>query len=102
MTSAPGQIFMTGIVVLTNPRAINPSRGNRNIAFDVNFPVEDGSHDQSLALLRYFTPENRISDLDKVWQDRFTKAFVITKVCIHFAIPFYTNHVIFSSDSFYA
>jgi hypothetical protein len=82
MTSSPGQIFLSGIVVLANPRAIDPSRGNRNIAFDVNFPIVDGVNHQSLGLLCYFTPENRINDLDKVWEKRFTQAFIISKVRI--------------------
>ena len=77
--SSPGQTLLAGIVILAKPRAVDPERGNRNIAFDVNLPVKDGI-DQALGLLRYFTPENRVTEFQKVWDNTFTKAFVISKV----------------------
>lgn len=82
MTSTPGQILLSGIVVLAKPRPVDPSKGNRNIAFDVNLPVDDGAEHQTLGLLRYFIPESRINDLERVWQDDFTQAFIISKVCL--------------------
>jgi len=92
MSSTPGQIILSGIVVLANARAVDPSKGNRNIAFDVNLPVDDGVNHQTLGLLRYFAPESRIGELEKVWQASFTEAFVISKVCTHpslSVIPFH-------------
>jgi hypothetical protein len=56
MTS-PGQIILTGVVILANPRPVDPQKGSRNVAFDVNLPVKDG-RSRALGLLRYFTPEN--------------------------------------------
>jgi hypothetical protein len=83
MTSSSGQISLTGIVMLANPRSIDPQRGNRNIAFDVTVPSKDGNK-PSLGLLRYFMPENRVNDFQKIWNKKFTPAFVVTKVRIHF------------------
>jgi hypothetical protein len=85
--SSPGQIFITGVVILANARAVDPQKGNRNIAFDINFPVKDGKRNM-LGLLRYFTPENRGSELEKIWDSTFTEAFIVAKV------TFPTNTVI--------
>jgi hypothetical protein len=78
MSSSAGQIILTGIVMLANPRAIDPQKGNKNLAFDVTLPAND-AHKPSLGLLRYFTPEDRVAALQKIWDD-FTPAFVVTKV----------------------
>lgn len=77
--SSPGQIIVTGVVILTNPRPVDPQRGNRNVVFDVNLPVKDGKK-RTLGLLRYFTPENRVNELQKVWENTFTQAFIAAKV----------------------
>jgi hypothetical protein len=62
--SSPGQIIVAGVVILTNPRPVDPQKGNRNIVFDINFPVKDGKK-CTLGLLRYFTPENRVNEFQK-------------------------------------
>lgn len=41
--SSPGQIFISGIVILANTRPVDRQKENRNIAFDVNFPVKGGT-----------------------------------------------------------
>lgn len=79
--ASPGQIVVAGVVILANPRAVDPQKGNRNVVFDVNFPVKDGKN-RTLGLLRYFTPENRIAELQKIWDNNFTQAFIIAKVCL--------------------
>jgi hypothetical protein len=56
MTS-PGQIILTGVVILANPHPVDLQKGSRNVAFNVNLPVKDGKN-RVLGLLRYFTPEN--------------------------------------------
>jgi hypothetical protein len=78
-TTSPGHISLTGIVVLANPRAVDPQKGNRNIVFDVNIPVKDGNS-RALGLLRYFTPESRVAEFKKVWDNTFTEAFIVAKV----------------------
>jgi hypothetical protein len=77
--SSPGQIIVAGVVILTNPRPVDPQKGNRNIVFDVNFPVKDGKK-RTLGLLRYFTPENRVNEFQKIWENTFTQAFIVAKV----------------------
>jgi hypothetical protein len=91
MTSASGQIILTGIVVIAHPRSIDPQKGNRNIAFDVSLPVKDGKN-ATLGLLRYFTPEDRVDDLQKLSVNTFTEAFVVSKVCVYLLLqkPFLT------------
>jgi hypothetical protein len=81
--SSPGQIILAGIVILESPRAVDPQKGNRNIAFDVNIPVKDGNDSQALGLLRYFTPEDRVEELQTVWDNDFSRAFIVCKVRPH-------------------
>jgi hypothetical protein len=76
--SSAGQILLTGIVVLASPRAVDPQKGSRNVAFDVNLPVKDGTN--PACLLRYFIPEDRVGELQSIWENTFTKAFIISKV----------------------
>jgi hypothetical protein len=79
MATPNGQIILTGIVILANPRAVDPQKGNRNIAFDVNLPVKDGK-DETLGLLRYFIPEDKVGEFQKISQNTFTQAFINAKV----------------------
>jgi hypothetical protein len=81
--SSPGQVFITGVVMLANPRPVDPQKGNRNVVFDINFPVRDGRK-RTLGLLRYFTPEDRVAEFQKTWDDQesFTRAFIVAKVCM--------------------
>jgi len=78
--SSPGHIIVTGIVILENARPVKAPKGTRNVAFDVNFPVNDGKK-RTLGLLRYFTPEERINELQQVWKNDFTEAFIIANQC---------------------
>ena len=104
MTSPTGQIILTGIVILANARPIDPEKGNRNVAFDVTLPVKDGNT-STLGLLRYFTPENRVSELQQVWNNDFTQAFVVAKVRL-LQVSYYSKifHCfnIYTLDGFYA
>ena len=84
--SSSGQVIITGIVMLGNARAVEPQKGNRNIAFDVTIPVKDGAKD-TLALFRYFTPENKVDNLQKIWSVQFTQAYIVAKVCVSDPIP---------------
>jgi hypothetical protein len=90
MTTATGLAILTGIVVLAHPRSIDPQKGNRNVAFDVNLPVKDGTA-AALGLLRYFTPENRVADLQKIWTNSFTQAFIVSTVSI--SRSFFQRHL---------
>jgi len=77
--SSPGHIVVTGIVILANAHPVEATKGTRNVAFNVNFPVSDGKK-RTLGLLCYFTPEERISEMQKVWENDFTEAFIIARV----------------------
>jgi hypothetical protein len=99
MTSPAGQIFLTGVVVVAHPRAIDPQRGTRNVALDVTLPVKDGRN-PTLGLLRYFTPENRVSELQRIWDNEFTEAFVVSKVCLSI-LSFHRNQRNFFFDHNY-
>jgi len=76
---SPGQIMITGIVMLANARPVDAEKGTRDVAFDVNFPVTDGKK-KTLALLHYFLPEERVNEMQKVWKNDFTEAFIIARV----------------------
>lgn len=92
MSSPTGQIIITGIIILAHPRPIDPQKGNRNVAFDVTIPVKDGNT-SALGVLRYFTPENRVSELQKIWDNDFTQAFIVAKVSfpLHKTFHFYNT-----------
>ncbi|KAF8954245.1 hypothetical protein BDZ97DRAFT_1928530 [Flammula alnicola] len=77
--SSPGHVFVTGVVILADARPVDPQRGNRNVVFDVNFPVKDGKK-RTLGLLRYFTPEERVGEMQKIWDNPFTEAFIIARI----------------------
>jgi hypothetical protein len=85
--SSPGFVALSGITVLTPPRAIDPQKGSRNVVFDANFFIVDGSDTSSLTLLRFFIPEDMIPYIQN-WQNDpdlpFKKAFVIANVVFHF------------------
>jgi hypothetical protein len=87
--SSPGFVSLSGITVLTPPRAVDPQKGSRNVVFDANFFIVDGSDTSSLTLLRFFIPEDMIAFIQK-WQNNpdptFKKAFVIANVLtFHFS-----------------
>ncbi|KAF8805152.1 hypothetical protein BYT27DRAFT_7104584 [Phlegmacium glaucopus] len=78
--NSPGHVSLSAIAILTSPRPIDPQKGTRNIAFDANFYIIEGSQTSSLALLRYFTPEDMISSIQAFSEKPFQKAFIIANV----------------------
>jgi hypothetical protein len=91
MTS-PGFISLSAITVLASPRPIDPQKGIRNIVFDANFFIVDGSHTSTLGLLRYFVPENMVSIIQSFSEFNFHKAFINANVhfLINFNMPFFS------------
>jgi len=79
MTSS-GYVSISAITLLASPRPLDPQRGTRNIIFDANLFIVDGSQTSSLALLRYFTPANTSNPIQKFSSDTFQKAFIIANV----------------------
>ena len=80
--SSLGFISISAITLLASPRPVDPQRGTRNIIFDANFYIVDGSQTSSLGLLRYFAPDNTPNVMQKFSQDTFQKAFIIANVCL--------------------
>jgi hypothetical protein len=81
MASTPaGSVTVSGVVVLQSPRAVNPQRGPRNVVFDANFCVVEGSRTVAMALLRYFAPNEMANEIQKIAEKPFQKAFVVASV----------------------
>jgi hypothetical protein len=78
--SSPGFISLSAITVLASPRPIDPQKGIRNIVFDANFFIVDGSQTSTLGLLRYFVPEDMLSVIQTFSESNFQKAFINANV----------------------
>lgn len=94
-TSSPGSIIISGVAVLQSPRAIDPQRGPRNVVFDANFCIVEGSQTATMALLRYFASNEMANDIQRMADKPFQKAFIVANVCLlfffHTTHPTYTN-----------
>ena len=82
MTS-PGYILFSGIVILQDPCTLDSQKGNRNVAFNINLPVKDGRKN-ALGFVRYFIPEERDNEMQKIWKEKYTEAFITARVTISF------------------
>jgi hypothetical protein len=82
--SPAGSVTLSGVAILQSPRAIDPQKGPRNVVFDVNFCIVEGSQTVSMALLRYFASTEMASDIQKMADKPFQKAFVVANVCSSF------------------
>jgi hypothetical protein len=78
--TSPGSITISGVVVLQSPRAIDPDKGPRNVVFDANFCIIEGSQTATMALLRYFAPTDMTNDVQKMAEKPFQKAFIVANV----------------------
>jgi hypothetical protein len=79
LTSA-GSVTLAGLVVLQAPRAVDPHKGPRNVVFDANFYVVEGSQTVTMALLRFFAPTEMADDIQKMSGKPFQKAFIVANV----------------------
>jgi hypothetical protein len=79
MTS-PGSITISGVVILQSPRPIDPQKGPRNVVFDANFCIVEGSQTVTMALLRYFAPNEMTDVIQNIKQKAFQKAFIVANV----------------------
>ena len=82
MTSA-GSVTISGVVVLQSPRPVDPQKGPRNIIFDANFCIVEGSQTATMALLRYFASNEMAYDIQKMADKPFQKAFIVANVRLH-------------------
>ena len=79
--NSPGYISISTIAVLASPRPVEPQKGPRNVVFDANLYIAKDTEQSSLALLRYFVPDNMINAIQKITETNFQKAFIIANVC---------------------
>jgi hypothetical protein len=86
--NALGFISLSAITVLASPRPIDPIRGTRNIVFDANLFIVDGSVTSCLCLLRYFIPDRATDILQRFSEERFQKAFIVANVRDSVFLPF--------------
>lgn len=80
--NSPGSITISGVVVLQSPRPIESQKGPRNVVFDANFCIVEGSQSVTMALLQYFAPIEMIDEILSMGEKPFQKAFVVANVCL--------------------
>jgi hypothetical protein len=89
--NSPGSVTISGVVVLQSPRAIDPQRGPRNVVFDANFCIVEGSQTVTMALLRYFASNEMTNDIQQMAQKPFQRAFIIANVRHHILLTVYNK-----------
>ena len=81
MTStSAGSVTLSGVAVLQSPCAVNPNKGHRNVVFDSNFCIVEGSQTATMGLLRYFASTEMASTIQEMAVKPFQKAFVVANV----------------------
>jgi hypothetical protein len=75
-----GSVTISGVVILQAPRPVDPQKGPRNIVFDANFYIVEGSQTVTMALLRYFAPSDITDDIQRINDKPFQQAFVVANV----------------------
>jgi hypothetical protein len=78
--NSPGYMSISTVAVLASPRPIDPQKGPRNVVFDANLYIAEDMQQSSLALLRYFVPDDMINAIQKITDTNFQKAFVVANV----------------------
>lgn len=81
--NSSGSVTLSGLVILQSPRAVDPDKGPRNVVFDANFCIVEGSRTVTMALLRFFASNEMTSDIQKMAEKPFQKAFVVANVFFH-------------------
>ena len=81
MTSA-GSISIAGVVVLESPRAVDPQKGPRHVVFDASFCVVQEMETVTLSLLRNFASTEMATQIQKMAEKPYQKAFIVANVCI--------------------
>jgi hypothetical protein len=81
--TTPGSITISGVAVLQSPRAVDPQKGPRNVVFDANFCIVEGSQTVTMGLLRYFASNDAANDIQMMGEKPFQKAFVVANVRIY-------------------
>ncbi|KAF5386086.1 hypothetical protein D9615_002445 [Tricholomella constricta] len=78
MNSTPGHVSISGIALLQEPRALDPSKGQRHLVFDATFCVIEGTGSGTVGLFRYFTSDDMAAKIMNM--PDFQKAFVVANI----------------------
>ena len=81
MNSA-GSISIAGVVVLESPRAVEPQKGPRHVVFNASFCIIQETETVTLSLLRYFASTEMATQIQKMAEKPYQKAFVVANVCL--------------------
>ena len=80
-----GSATISGLAVLESPQCVDPQKGPRNVVFDANFCIVEGSETVTMGLLQYFTLNKMANEIQTMADKPYQKAFIIANVC-HTAI----------------
>jgi hypothetical protein len=78
--NSPGYMSISTVAVLASPRPVDPQKGPRNVVFDANLYIAEDTEQSSLALLRFFVPDDMINAIQKITETNFQKAFIVANV----------------------
>ena len=79
--NAAGSATISGLAVLESPRCVNPQKGPRNVVFDANFCIVEGSETVTMGLLRYFASNEMANEIQTMADKPYQKAFIVANVC---------------------
>ena len=79
-----GSVTISGLAVLLSPWAVDPQKGPRNVVFDANFYIVEGSETGTMALLRYFASNEMTVQIQKMADKPYQKAFIVAHVNFFF------------------
>lgn len=83
--NSTGSISIAGVVVLEAPRPVDPQKGTRHVVFDASFYIVQETETVTMGLLRYFASIEMATEIQKMNDKPFQKAFVVATVnfCPH-------------------
>ena len=79
--NAAGSATISGLAVLESPRCVDPQKGSRNVVFDANFCIVEGSETVAMGLLRYFASNEMENEIQTMADKPYQKAFIVANVC---------------------
>jgi hypothetical protein len=80
--NSTASVCIAGVVVLESPRPVDPQKGSRHVVFDASFCIVHESETVTLSLLRYFASTEMATQIQKMADKPYQKAFVVANVCI--------------------
>lgn len=100
--NSPGSITISGVVVLQSPRAVDPNKGPRNVVFDTNIYIVEGSETGTMCLLRYFAPNEMADEIMEMTKKKNPKSFHRSQCMSHYLSHYSQkkNLRVLNTDSF--